>query len=198
MKSTCSHKYFKGESASVLTARSLRTTSICGQWFRASHIKLGKKIASAIAPPSQSHRRRNSRGIPDASRPTTVAKPKTRMVCLLRNAIPVTSPNHSQRRGLPPLRMRAMRIAPSAQKTGSNAFMERKLFMARTAGANRIVTAARICARRLPPRSRASNPVRNTSRAPAAAGSNRVAARELPKACCETQATAAMNGGWST
>jgi hypothetical protein len=91
--------------------------------------------------------------------------------------------------------MRTTIHAQTSQKSGSKAFIEKKLSKARYAGANRIAAAARNCAKRPPPNSRARIPVRNTTAAPASTGSKRMETSELPSKWRESHATKAMSGG---
>ena len=70
-------------------------------------------------------------------------------------------PNQIQSRELPVRTMRMTASAQPIQKSGSKAFMERKWSMARTPGASRKQRAARPCAKRPPPSSRARSPVRS-------------------------------------
>ena len=68
------------------------------------------------------------------------------MECLFSIPIPATAPNASHQSGDAPLMMRTTIQAQSNQKSGSKAFMERKLSKARLAGAKRMAAAAKHCA----------------------------------------------------
>src|SRR5271156_1702932 len=195
---TCSNKNCRGEIASFLNCCALRTTSNFGQPLRDSHSRFGRKTASASAAPIQIHFERNNLACPESSSPTTRANPNTNMLCLFSKPSPATNPNSSHSRGDAPLTMRMAIHAHKSQKSGSNAFIERKLSKARYAGANKIVVAARNCAKSPPPSSAAMRPVAYTTAAPAKIGSRRVAKSDLPSKCRANQATNAIKGGWST
>ena len=161
----------------------------------ASQIRFGANKTSASNPPSQIHFERNKRASPESKSPATRAKPKTSMVCLFSSPTPAIAPKRSHSRGDAPFTIRIAIQPHESQNSGSNAFMERKLSKARYAGANNMAVAARNCAKRPPPNSRATIPVRKTTAAPARAGSSRTAKSELPKACRAIQATSATSGG---
>ena len=65
-------------------------------------------------------------------------------------------------------------------------------------GAIKAASEARKMAQRRPPKSRASRPESTTVAAPASAGNNRNAQRDVPMVCCKSQAIQAISGGWST
>ena len=180
-----------------LNSCALRTTRICGQPLRASQIRFGRNIAKTMAPPIQIHFDWNRRPLPEIKRPATSAKPKTSIVCLFSRPSPAIAPNASHSLGDAPFTTRIAIHAHKSQNRGSNAFIERKLSNARNAGANIIARAARSCANNPPPSSRAIQPVRKTTAAPASAGRRRTAKSESPKACRANHAISAMSGGWS-
>jgi hypothetical protein len=83
------------------------------------------------------------------------------------------------------------------QKSGSKAFMVRRLSVIRTAGQSRIAIAARSWAYHPPPSSRAMRIVSATSAVPASAGRIRSAANE-PPIHSAILAYTAMSGAAST
>jgi hypothetical protein len=84
------------------------------------------------------------------------------------------------------------------QKSGSNAFMEKKLPLTRNTTAKSEAVQPSATAQRRPPNSRVIAPVSATVPAPARAGSKRIAKSESPNSTRLNRISKADNGGRST
>jgi hypothetical protein len=84
------------------------------------------------------------------------------------------------------------------QKSGSNAFMEKKLPLARNTSAQSEAVQLSATAQPRPPSSRAIAPVSATVPAPASAGRNRIAKSESPNRIRLSRTSSADSGGRST
>lgn len=86
-------------------------------------------------------------------------------------------------------------MAAAVQATGSMQFIDRKWHVPSSSGATIAHSAARVCAKRRPPRVRASSPVSSTVAAPQRAGSTRRARTESPNSAVGSHAIRATSGG---
>ena len=141
-------------------------------------IRFGTKISSAIAPPNQSQRFCSTRRSALNSSPSTSPAPKISIEYLFSRPNPAKRPNHIQSFMFPVLMMRMARYAQPVQNSGSKAFIVSRASIPKIAGATSTDSAARACAKRFPPSSRAISAVSSTSATPASAGNNRMAASD--------------------
>ena len=122
---TCSRKYASGGIETFFSRVAFAMNSRVGQPYCHCQKMCGRKITPAIAPPAQRCQACRARHLPDSTRPATTPNPRKSTLILFWRPAPATIPKSSQSRGSPVRSARATMSQSTAQKTRSNAFIER-------------------------------------------------------------------------
>ena len=162
---------------------------------RISHIRLGTNISNAMAPPTQNQRLATYRRASVSNTPSSTPASSNVIEYLVCMPSPANTPTAIHQRGSSSRSRRIVHHAISTHHSRSNEEYWNSVAQNKGSGDSATATAAKVCASRPPPRSRAMRPLAIITSTCASTENNRRPISDSPNIFRPRCSSAAVSGG---